>query len=206
MRRLVRRLVRGKKPSVIFNLSKTIRVVVKVGKQHPLLVVRAAQDLVLIEIELITNTEPASLQVRSCSPEIFEAVPHTLPVSALLAGEALQMVDVGPGPHHHLEGRDDFVAGGAVAGGAEQPEVFSQQASSPSLRDQPEIISLTEQEVPLGVERVAHLAQPGVTAAALETVLVPEHVQSLQPHNVSPAQQHNGYCSKCLKNMRFLMS
>ena len=63
VRRLVRRLVRGEKPSVIFNLSKTIRVVVKVGKQHPLLVVRAAQDLVLIEIELITNTEPAAPQV-----------------------------------------------------------------------------------------------------------------------------------------------
>ena len=61
----------GKKPSVILYLSKTVWVVVKVGKQHPLLVVRAAQDLVLIEIELITNTEPASLQVRSCSPEIF---------------------------------------------------------------------------------------------------------------------------------------
>ena len=56
--------------------------------------------------------------------------------------------------------------------------------SNPSFlrkeEDQPEIISLTEQQVPLGVERVAHLAQPGVTAAALETVLVPEHVQSLQ--------------------------
>ena len=63
MRRLVRRLVRGKKPGVIFNLSKTIWVVVKVGKQHPLLVVRPAQDLVLVEIELITNTEPAAPQV-----------------------------------------------------------------------------------------------------------------------------------------------
>ena len=56
--------------------------------------------------------------------------------------------------------------------------------SNPSFlrkeEDQPEIISLTEQQVPLGVERVADLAQPGVTAAALETVLVPEHVQSLQ--------------------------
>ena len=63
VRRLVRGLVGGKKPSVIFNLSKTIRVVVKVGKQHPLLIVRAAKDLVLIQIELVSNTEPASRQV-----------------------------------------------------------------------------------------------------------------------------------------------
>ena len=54
-------------------------------------------------------------------------------MSALLAGEALEMVDVGPGSHHHLEGRDDFVTGGAVAGGAEQPEgqIFSQQPVLP---------------------------------------------------------------------------
>ncbi len=43
------------------------------------------------------------------------------PVVALLAREALQVVDVGPGPHHHLEGRDHLVAGRAVAGRAEQP-------------------------------------------------------------------------------------
>ena len=59
--------MRGKKPSVIFNLSKTIWVVVKVGKQHPLLVVRPAQDLVLVQIELVANTEPASRHVRLVS-------------------------------------------------------------------------------------------------------------------------------------------
>ena len=55
-------------------------------------------------------------------------------MSTLLTGEALQMVDVSPGPHHHLEGRDDFVAGRAVAGGAEQPEgqreIFSKDHSA----------------------------------------------------------------------------
>ena len=48
----------------------------------------------------------------------------------------------------------------------------------------PEIIPLAEEEVPLGVEAVAHLTQPGVTAAALEAVLVPEHVQGLQAENI----------------------
>ena len=89
-------------------------------------------------------------------------------MAALLAGEALQMIDVGPGSHHHLEGGDHFITGGAVASGAKQAEV----------------VSLAEQEVPLGVERVAHLPQPGVTAAALEAVLVPEHVQRLNTDTI----------------------
>ena len=55
---------------------------------------------------------------------------------------------------------------------------------SASERPGPEVVSLAEEEVPLGVEAVAHLAQPGVTAAALETVLVPEHVQGLQAENI----------------------
>ena len=41
-------------------------------------------------------------------------------MAALLAGEALQVVDVGPGPHHHLEGGDHLVTGCAVAGRAKQ--------------------------------------------------------------------------------------
>ena len=85
-------------------------------------------------------------------------------MTALLAGEALEVVHVGPRPHHHLEGGDDLLTGGAVAGGAKQSEV----------------VSLAEEEVPLGVERLAHLPQSGVTAAALETVLVPVEVHGLQ--------------------------
>ena len=43
----------------------------------------------------------------------------TLPVVALLAGEALQVVHVVPGAHHHLEGWNHFGAGGTVARVAE---------------------------------------------------------------------------------------
>ena len=85
-------------------------------------------------------------------------------MAALLASKTFQMVDVGPGSHHHLKCRDYFLAGGAVASGAEQPEV----------------VSLAEEEVPLGVERLAHLPQSGVTAAALQAVLVPVEVHGLQ--------------------------
>ena len=113
------------------------------GEDHPLLVVRPTEHLVVVEEELVAHTEP---------------------VAALLTSEALQVVDVGPGSHHHLECRDYFLAGSTVACGAKQPEV----------------VSLAEEEVPLGVQRLAHLAQPGVTAPALETLLVPEQVQSLE--------------------------
>ena len=120
------------------------------GEDHPLLVVSTAEHLVVVQEELVAHTEP---------------------VAALLTGEALQVVDVGPGPHHHLEGRDDLLAGGAVARGAKEPEV----------------VSLAEEEVPLGVERLAHLPQSGVTAAALQAVLVPVEVHGLQWSGEAPA-------------------
>jgi hypothetical protein len=43
------------------------------------------------------------------------------PVVALLTGEALQVVDVVPGPHDHLERRNHLVTRSAVARIAEQP-------------------------------------------------------------------------------------
>ena len=113
------------------------------GEDHPLLVVSTTEHLVVVQEELVAHTEP---------------------VAALLTSEALQVVDVGPGSHHHLKCRDYFLAGSAVARGAKQAEV----------------VSLAEQEVPLGVERLPHLPQSGVTAAALETVLVPVEVHGLQ--------------------------
>ena len=116
------------------------------GEHHPLLVVGAAEDLVVMEEELVPDTEP---------------------VAALLAGEALEVVNIGAGPHHHLEGGDDLLAGGAVAGGAKQSEV----------------VPLAEEEVPLGVEAVTHLPQPGVTAPALEALLVPVEVKGLTIYN-----------------------
>ena len=44
------------------------------------------------------------------------------PVVALLTGETLEVVDVVACSHHHLEGWDHLVAGGAVASAAKQPE------------------------------------------------------------------------------------
>lgn len=49
-----------------------------------------------------------------------EIVTLLLPVVTLLTRKALQMVDVRPRPHHHLEGRNGFVTGRAVAGESKQ--------------------------------------------------------------------------------------
>ena len=100
---------------MILNLSKTVWVVVEVGEQHPLLVVWTTEDLVLVEIELVSHTEPERESWRSGAGRSC-----VLPVATLLAGEALQVVDVGPGSHHHLEGGDHLVTRRAVARGPEQ--------------------------------------------------------------------------------------
>lgn len=46
---------------------------------------------------------------------------HHPPLVAELAGEAVEVVDVVPGPHHHLEGWDQLAAGGTVSRGAKEP-------------------------------------------------------------------------------------
>ena len=127
------------------------------GEHHPLLVIRATENFVVMEEELVPDTEP---------------------VAALLTGEALEVVDIGAGPHHHLEGGDDLLAGGAVAGGAKQSEV----------------VTLAEQEVPLGVEGLTHLAQPGVTAPALEALLVPVEVKGLTMLHLLHTMSRPGQC------------
>ena len=94
---------------------------VEIGEQNSFLVVRSTEDFVIVQIELVTNTKPDKIAVIDSWLSVKLGVQVRLPVAALLAREALQVVDVGPGPHHHLEGGDHFVARGAVAGGAKQP-------------------------------------------------------------------------------------
>ena len=110
MRVMFEKLLRGRYVVVVvvsvvvlvFDCRQLRRVGGEGGEDHPLLVVRPAEHLVVVEEELVPDTEP---------------------VATLLAGEALQVVDVGPGPHHHLECRDDLLAGRAVSSGAKQPEM-----------------------------------------------------------------------------------
>ena len=75
-------------------------------------------------------------------------------MSALLTGEALEVVDVSPGPHHHLEGWDHLVAGSAVARGAKQPVDYGNESESiqTNVNLSPQVIPLAEKKVPLGVE------------------------------------------------------
>lgn len=44
-----------------------------------------------------------------------------IPMIALLASEALEVVHIAARAHHHLKRRDHFIAGRAVASVAEQP-------------------------------------------------------------------------------------
>jgi len=81
------------------NVSQTgRRIGAHVGEDHPLLVIVFAQNPVLRQVE---------------------AIAHAKSLVALLAGETVEVVDVALGPHHHLEGRNDFAARGAVASRSE---------------------------------------------------------------------------------------
>lgn len=55
------------------------------------------------------------------------------PLVAKLAGKAVEMIHIVPGPHHHLEGWDQLAAGGTVSCGAEEPaESMVQRAQEPA--------------------------------------------------------------------------
>jgi len=62
-------------------------------------------------------------------------------MGALLTGEAVEMIDVRPGPHHHLERRYLFVTCRAASRAPEEPEV----------------VPLTEDKISFGVEGRADL-------------------------------------------------
>ena len=70
----------------------------------------------------------SEISLRNGSISIYTKQKHatslllpSLPVVALLAREALEVVDVGARPHHHLEGRDHLLARRAVTRRPEQP-------------------------------------------------------------------------------------
>ena len=92
------------------------------------------------------------------------------------------MVDISPGSHHHLECWNHLVTGGAVAGRTEQPEdcmanfVKRLPTRSQCYLDLPHVVSFTEKDVTLDIERVAHLPQATVAATTLQTILVPKGI------------------------------
>ncbi len=109
---------------------------------------------------------------------------------ALLAGETVEMVDVGFGSHDHLKGRNGFATSGAIARRAKHSGKQSNlihslrgrgggkliKTKSPVYCYIPEVISFAENQIGFGVEGGADLAQSAVATSALETVLVPEAI------------------------------
>ena len=47
---------------------------------------------------------------------------NTVPVIALLAGEALQVVDICSGSHHHFKSRNNFIASAAIPSCTKKPK------------------------------------------------------------------------------------
>lgn len=83
-------------------VRKRRRVVRHVSEHEALLVVILAQDLVVAQVEPVAHAEP---------------------MIALLASEALQVINIAARTHHHLKRGNDFVASRAVSSVAEQPQI-----------------------------------------------------------------------------------
>ena len=75
------------------------------GKDHPLLVVRATQHL---PKALFSN--PSIFNDMHLVIVKVEVVSNAEPVSTLLTGKTLKMVNIGSGSHHHLKGRDHLLS------------------------------------------------------------------------------------------------
>ena len=96
--------------------------------------------LVIVKIEVVSNTEP---------------------VSTLLAGETLKMVNIGSGSHHHLKGGNHL-----------KREVYcdllfnlflffylSTSSTVAGRAKESEVVALAQQEVPLRVQRLTNLIE-----------------------------------------------
>lgn len=119
------------------------RVVSHRGEHQPFLVVVLAEDFVLAQVELVPDAES---------------------MIALLTSEALQMIHIVPGPHHHLEGWYHFVASGAEARVAKQPQ----------------IIPLAQHQIALGVQCGSNLPEATIATTTFQTILVPQQIQCPQ--------------------------
>lgn len=86
------------------------------------------------------------------------------PMIALLTRKTLQVIHIAPRPHHHLEGRYHFVA----------------RRTHSRTPEQPQIVAFAQHQIRFDVQRRTHFAQPTVTAAAFQAILVPVHVQGAQ--------------------------
>lgn len=106
---------------------------------------------------------------------------HHSPMIALLTRETLQMVHIRSCSHHHLECRNHLVACRTVARIAEQPQ----------------IVPLAQQQIRFRVQRAAHLAQSAIAASALQTILMPEHVQRSQQIPIDDALAATGALVRC---------
>lgn len=63
-----------------------------------------------------------------------ESIANAKPVRTLLTGKAIEMIDVRPSSHDHLEGRYRLVAGRAISGIPEEPEVVPLAEDKVGLR------------------------------------------------------------------------
>ena len=114
--------------------------------------------LILTQCHIFTLSNPVILYIHLVIVKV-EVVSNTEPVSTLLAGETLKMVNIGSGSHHHLKGGNHL-----------KREVYcdllfnlilffylSTSSTVAGRAKESEVVALAQQEVPLCVQRLTNL-------------------------------------------------
>lgn len=73
----------------------------------------------------------------------------------LLAGEALEVIDVISSPHNHFEGRNGLVTGGTIPGHTKETQ----------------IVAFAQDQIPLSIQSGSNLTQATVTTFTLEKII-----------------------------------
>ena len=84
-------------------------------------------------------------------------VSNTEPVSTLLAGETLKMVNIGSGSHHHLKGRNHLKREVYCDFNLIMFFYLSTSSTVAGRAKESEVVALAQQEVPLCVQRLTNL-------------------------------------------------
>ena len=174
----------GQQPGLGLELREAVWVLVQVGEQHPLLVVRPAQDLVIVQVELVTHAEPGD---SMCKVDILSCVLIIALTGVRTAGRRSTRGGTrwsSPSSPSRRRGSPCYTQSSSPSTRTICPVKHLIDGCIQSYLFPPEVVPLAEQQVALGVEGVAHLAQPRVTAAALEAVLVPVQVQGLPTEKI----------------------
>lgn len=124
--------------------------------------------------------------------EHVEPIANAEPVAAVLAREALQVVDITAGAHHHFEGGYLRQTGGAFAGTVHAVDCRQRSVCCNELMTHtrkrlnlPHIIRFAQQSIVTRVQRlIVRIAQLACAIVATQTLIVPAAIHHPQVESI----------------------